>query len=100
MKPIIQRAQADAGGPDEPSDLDAFLRQLFQEPETTIDEVYDASVAFAVEADRLAEQAKALPAQFRRLLNVAGGGEPEEDVLAVITETRDALSALLREYER
>jgi ParB/RepB/Spo0J family partition protein len=98
VKPIIQRAETDAGAPDQPSALDAFLRKLFEERETTIDEVYDASVAFAVEADKVTEQAQALPEQFKRLLGAAGSPEERAAVLAVVEETRDLLSALLTEH--
>jgi len=99
VKPIIQRAETDAGGPDQPSALDGFLRQLFEERETTVDEVYDASVAFAVEADRVAELVEALPGQFKELLEAAGSAEERASVLTLVKSTRDALSALLAEHE-
>ncbi|WP_205696029.1 ParB/RepB/Spo0J family partition protein [Conexibacter sp. SYSU D00693] len=98
VKPIIQRAQVDAGAPDAESALDAFLRKLFDDPATTIDEVYDASVAFSVEADKLAEQALRLPAQFARLLEDASEGPPRTALLAALRDTRDSLSSLLEEY--
>ena len=99
VKPIIQRARADAGTAEGPSALDPFLERLFDQPETTIDEVYDASVAFAVEADALGSQARALPGHFARLLERAGDGGERGTLLAVLRETRDALSELLDAYD-
>lgn len=99
VKPIIQRARADAGAPDEPSALDAFLERLFDQPETTIDEVYDASVAFAVEADALTATAQNLSGQFRRLLERAHAGSEQDVLVVVLRETRDSLSELLSVFD-
>jgi ParB family transcriptional regulator, chromosome partitioning protein len=98
VKPIIQRARVDAGSPDDPSALDGFLERLIEQPETTIDEVYDASVAFAVETDALSAQARALPGQFERLLERAQEGEERNALLGVLRETQDGLGRLLAAY--
>lgn len=99
VKPIIDRAARDAGGPDDPSELDPFLRQLFREPTATVDEIYDASVAFAVESDKLAQQAEQLPRAFAQLLGRAGTDDERGKILDQLRTTRDALSALLTEHE-
>jgi ParB family chromosome partitioning protein len=98
VKPIIERAAMDAGEPDAPSALDQFLRDLFQQRTTTIDEIYDASVAFAVESDKLAQQAAQLPRSFEQMLEKAGGKEERNVILGHLRDTRDALSALAKKY--
>jgi ParB family chromosome partitioning protein len=99
VKPIIDRAARDAGGPDDPSDLDPFLRQLFSESTATVDEIYDASIAFSVETDKLAAQAEQLPRAFSHLLGRASSAEEKAAILGRLRTTRDALSALLAEHE-
>jgi ParB family chromosome partitioning protein len=98
VKPIIERAASAAGAPEEPSEYDQFLVQLFSEPETTIDEVYDASVAFSVEADKLEQQANNLTRQFGRLLESVSSPEERESLLRAVAETRDALTDLIEQY--
>jgi ParB family transcriptional regulator, chromosome partitioning protein len=97
VKPIISRAVLDAGSADNPSELDDYLRRLFDDGETTVDEIYDASVAVAIEADELRHQVELLPKQFERLLQAAEG-EDREAVLQTLRGTRDALSALVDQY--
>jgi ParB family chromosome partitioning protein len=97
VKPIISRAVLDAGSADNQSELDDYLRRLFDDGETTIDEIYDASVAVAIEADELRHQVELLPRQFERLLQAAEGAD-REAVLQTLTSTRDALSALVDQY--
>jgi ParB family chromosome partitioning protein len=99
VRPIIARAEIDAGGPEAASPLDAYLRRLFNERTTTVPEVYDASVAVAVAKDKLATQAAAIPAAFADLLQKADGREEREAILLNVRETRDALTALLVEHE-
>lgn len=97
VKPIISRAVLDAGSADNPSELDDYLRRLFDDGETTVDEIYDASVAVAIEADELRHHVELLPKQFERLLQAAEGAD-REAVLQTLTITRDALSALVDQY--
>jgi ParB family transcriptional regulator, chromosome partitioning protein len=99
VRPIIDRAAQDAGDPDEKSELDGFLRKLFSESTATVDEVYDASVAFAVESDKLANQAEQLPQAFAQLLGRANTDEERSAIIEQLRTTRDALSALLAEHE-
>jgi len=99
VKPIIDRAGVDAGQPDAASPLDDFLRTLFTEKTATVDEVYDASVAFAVESDKLAQQAAQLPKAFAQLLAKATTDEDREELLEHLRQTRDALTALIQEHE-
>jgi ParB family transcriptional regulator, chromosome partitioning protein len=99
VRPIIDRAAKDAGDPDEKSELDGFLRKLFSESTATVDEIYDASVAFAVESDKLANQAEQLPRAFAQLLGRASTDEERSAILEQLRTTRDALSALLAEHE-
>jgi hypothetical protein len=97
VKPIISRAVMDAGDANSPSELDDYLRRLFDEQGTTVDEIYDASVAVAIEADELRQQVELLPKQFERLLQAAEG-EDRDVVLQTLTTTRDALAALVDQY--
>jgi ParB/RepB/Spo0J family partition protein len=99
VKPIIDRAAQDAGNPDDSSELDGFLRTLFTESTATVDEVYDASVAFAVESDKLGQQAEQLPKAFAQLLGRATTDEERAAILQQLRETRDELAALLAEHE-
>ncbi|HWF33165.1 MAG TPA: ParB/RepB/Spo0J family partition protein [Solirubrobacteraceae bacterium] len=99
VKPIIDRAAMDAGAPDAPSSLDGFLKTLFKDKLTTIDEVYDASVSFAVESDKLTQQAQQLPASFALMLSKAGSSEERDSVLDQLRKTRDALTALVEEHD-
>jgi ParB family transcriptional regulator, chromosome partitioning protein len=99
VKPIIDRAALDAGDRDSPSSLDGFLRTLFKEPNTTVDEIYDASVAFAVESGKLAQQAANLPKAFAQTLAKASTDDERQSVLAHARGARDALTELIEEYE-
>jgi ParB family chromosome partitioning protein len=99
VKPIIDRAAMDAGTPDASSALDGFLKKLFKEKTATIDEIYDASVSFAVESDKLAQQATQLPAVFAQILSKAKTEDERTLVLDCLRKTRDALTALIREHE-
>jgi hypothetical protein len=99
VKPIIDRAAIDAGTPEDPSVLDSFLRDLFTQKTATIDEIYDASVSFAVESDKLAEQAAQLPTAFQQMLARASDEQERNAVVQTLRETRDALSAVLSEHE-
>ena len=97
VKPIIDRAAQDAGEPDNSSVLDDFLRTLFTESTATVDEVYDASISFAVESDELAKQAEQLPQSFAQMLDKASTEEERAGILERLRATRDALSELIRE---
>lgn len=98
VKPIIQRAERDAGAPDAPSELDGFLRTLFTESTATIDEAYEESVAFTVEREKLVQRAQQLASQFRHMLGKAGNTEEREAILDAARDTRDALDALIAEH--
>jgi hypothetical protein len=96
VKPIIQRAERDAGSPDSSSELDGYLRRLFTESTATIDEAYEESVAFSVERDKLTQRAKQLATHFHHLLTLAGNEEERNALLDAARETRDALDAFLQ----
>lgn len=98
VKPIIDRAVMDAGDPSSPSALDESLRDLFSNPRATIDDAYDASVAFAVESDKLARQARQLPTAFARMLEKTSSDSEREIILDHLHEVRDALTSLIEEY--
>ena len=98
VKPIIDSAVLDAGSPDSPSALDASLHDLFSDPRTTIDDIYDTSVAFAVETDKLARQAGQLPTAFARMLEKASTKSERDAILGHLYGVRDALSSLIEEY--
>lgn len=98
VKPIIDRARADAGAPDRPSDLDDALTTLFQDPDMTIDEAYDSSVAFGVEADKIGNLADQIVGQVGRLFGETTEPQEREQLVQIIRSTRDRLDALLSEY--
>jgi ParB/RepB/Spo0J family partition protein len=98
VKPIIKRAAADAGNPSAASELDAFLRRLFTEPTATVDEIYDESVAFAVEIDKVIQRALQLPSQLDNVIQRSDSAEDRALLLETVRTTRDALDALLDQH--
>ncbi len=99
VKPIINRAAVDAGAPAAESQLDPFLTRLFTDTTATVEEVYDESVAFAVESDKIGQRARQLPEQLSKLLERAQSDEEKELLLAMVRATRDALTAILTTYD-
>jgi ParB/RepB/Spo0J family partition protein len=98
VKPIIDRARADAGAADRPSDLDHALATLFAEPDVTIDEAYDSTVAFGVEVDKIGELADQIVGQVIRLFGETTDLEDREQLVQIVTGTRDRLDTLLSEH--
>ena len=98
VKPIIDRARADAGTPDRPSDLDAALATLFENPDVTIDEAYDTSVAFGVEVDKIGTLADQIVGQVVRLFGDTTDPQEREQLVDIVRGTRDRLNALLSEH--
>lgn len=97
VRKIITRAAESAGAPDQPSELDDYLRRLFEDKEVTIDEVYDASVAYSFEADKLTDQMRGIVGRFAELMAHASGDDRNE-LLASLTQVRDDLTALISEH--
>ena len=98
VKPIIERARADAGASDRPSELDQTLASLFEDPEVTIDEVYDSSVAFGVEVDKVGDLATQIVSQVARLFGETTDPEERAELVEIVTRTRDRLDTLLAEH--
>lgn len=98
VKPIIDRARADAGGADRPSDLDDALVTLFADPEVTIDEAYDSTVAFGVEVDKIGGLADQIVGQVVRLFGETTDPEDREQLVQIVKGTRDRLDTLLAEH--
>jgi ParB family transcriptional regulator, chromosome partitioning protein len=98
VKPIIDRARADAGAADQPSELDAALETLFRDPEVTIDEAYDSSVAFGVEVDKIGGLADQIAGQVARLFGETTDPDERAQLVQIVTATRDRLDALLAEH--
>jgi ParB/RepB/Spo0J family partition protein len=98
VKPIIDRARADAGAADKPSDLDAALATLFADPEATIDDAYDSTVAFGVEVDRIGGLADQIVGQVVRLFGETTDAEDREQLIQIVMGTRDRLDTLLAEH--
>jgi ParB family transcriptional regulator, chromosome partitioning protein len=97
VRKIITRAEERAGSADAPSDLDKYLKRLFEDKEVTIDEVYDESVAYSFEANKLTDQVRGVVARFSELMEHAGSDERAELVLSLV-ELRDDLTALIDEH--
>lgn len=98
VKPIIDRARADAGAADRPSDLDQALARLFEHPEVTIDEAYDSSVAFGVEVEKIGGLADQIVAQVARLFGETTDPEEHEQLVEIVSRTRERLGMLLAEH--
>jgi ParB family chromosome partitioning protein len=98
VKPIIDRARADAGAADKPSDLDLALATLFDDPEVTIDETYDATVAFGVEVDKIGELADQIVGQVARLFGETTDPEDRQQLVQIVKGTSDRLDTLLSEH--
>ncbi len=98
VKPIIERARADAGAPDRPSELDQALMSLFEDAEVTIDEAYDSSVAFGVEVDKVGDLASQIVSQVGRLFGETTDLEERAQLVEIVTRTRDRLDTLLAEH--
>jgi ParB/RepB/Spo0J family partition protein len=98
VKPIIDRARADAGGADRPSDLDQALATLFEDPDVTIDEAYDSTVAFGVEVDKIGGLADQIVSQVVRLFGETTEPEDRAQLVHIVTGTRDRLDTLLAEH--
>ena len=98
VKPIIDRARADAGASDQPSDLDDALATLFADPEATIDEAYDSTVAFGVEVDKIGGLADQIVGQVVRLFGETTDPEDRGQLVQVVKGTRDRLDTLLGEH--
>ena len=98
VKPIIDRARADAGAANSPSDLDEALATLFENPEATIDEAYDLTVAFGVEVDKIGGLADQIVGQVVRLFGETTDPEDREQLVEIVTATRDRLDTLLAEH--
>jgi len=98
VKPIIERARADAGAPDQASELDQTLVSLFEDPQVTIDEVYDSTVAFGVEVDKIGDLSNQMVSQVSRLFGETTDPEERDQLVEIVTRTRDRLDALLAEH--
>jgi ParB/RepB/Spo0J family partition protein len=98
VKPIIKRAAVDASKSSDSSPLDDFLRRLFTDTTTTVDEVYDESVAFAVETDKLIQRAVQLPERFESLLARTQSEDERAALLEAVRSVRDAFDELLQQY--
>jgi ParB/RepB/Spo0J family partition protein len=98
VKPIIDRARADAGAADMPSDLDDALAALFADPEATIDEAYDLTVAFGVEVDKIGGLADQIVGQVVRLFAETTDPEDREQLVQIVRGTRERLDTLLAEH--
>jgi hypothetical protein len=99
VRPIIERAELDAGSPDQSSALDDALRHLFSEATTTVDEAYEASIAFTVESEELAERAEQIREAFETILAKASSDSERDSILDELRGLRDSLSKLLARHE-
>jgi ParB/RepB/Spo0J family partition protein len=98
VKPIIDRARADAGAADRPSELDTALALLFEDPDVTIDETYDSTIAFGVEVDKLGELADQIVGQIGRLFGETTDPGERRQLVEIVAETRDRFDTLLAEH--
>lgn len=98
IRPIIDRARADAGSADAPSELDNTLAALIEDPELTIDEAYDSTVAFGVEADKVGNLADQIVSQIGRLFGETADPEERAQLVDILKRTRDRLDALISEH--
>ncbi len=67
VRPIINIAAKEAGGPEGTSDLDDVITDLIDKPDQTIEDSYEESVGIVVEADKFARQCDLLVLRLDRL---------------------------------
>lgn len=97
IAPIIRFARAGVGEATEPCDVDETLRDLFTNPQTTIDDAYEETVAMWVEVDKLGRRTKSMLTVFQRLLEESRGSQDYDNVVALARDLADGLNALVGE---
>lgn len=95
VRPIINFAASDAGDSEEPSILDANIRELVSNADLSIDDVYEDTVQIMVEADKLERRTRAMVASFERLLQKARTPAEKEYVLGIGREFSSQLAQTL-----
>jgi len=84
MRPIINVAMQEAGGPEAASDLDSVITQLVENPATTIDEAYENTVEMVVEAGKFARQCRSLIARYDRLVAKAHSDDERQMIVDAV----------------
>jgi ParB family transcriptional regulator, chromosome partitioning protein len=97
MRPIIDIAAKEAGGPTGESDLDDAIVSLIEHREQTIQDTYEQTVEMVIEADRFSRQCEQLVAKYDRLIIKAESEEEQrlisEAVVTLIEAFRSRLAS-------
>jgi ParB/RepB/Spo0J family partition protein len=75
VREIVMAAARDAGDEQEPSVLDATIRQLVEDKAFSVEEAYEESVEVLVELDRLQRKCENMVKAFERLVERTKGSE-------------------------
>jgi ParB/RepB/Spo0J family partition protein len=96
VRPIIKYAAEDAAAnKSESSFFDDSIRELILDPEATIEDIYEDTVATMVRVDKLERRSASMVTAFRRLLNEASTKDEREQIQGIAQQLITDLSALL-----
>lgn len=93
VKFAAQDAQSNMTGR---SQLDESIRDLVQNIDTRIDDVYEETVQVMVEVDKLERQTKSMVAAFKRLLSLSSSDEERMNILTIGDRLLDDLGNTLK----
>lgn len=96
VRPIINVAMQEAGGPEGTSDLDDVITQLVEDPATTVEEAYENTVEMVVEAGKFARQCRSLVARYDRLLAKVHSEDDRAMIVSAVERLIGDLNARLR----
>lgn len=96
VAPIIkfaeQESKADSA---EAADIEATIRDLINDPTSTIDDAYDETVQMLVEVDKLGRRTASMTTAFKRLLAQAASPEDKQAIVDLGREFIAGLSEVL-----
>ena len=96
VAPIIKFAAQDAeSSPDGTTSIDQSIKNLIDQPDATIDDVYEDTVQMMVEVGKLGRRAASMIAAFARLLSQTSGTADNNEVKGVGHTLIRQLGALL-----
>lgn len=101
VSPIIKFAAQDAAlNATGKSPLDTSIRDLIENPETTIDDVYEETVQMMIEVDKLGRRTSSMVAVFARLLTQTAGSADHDEVRRLGRELIAQVTALIDANEQ
>jgi ParB family transcriptional regulator, chromosome partitioning protein len=95
VRPIIRYAAEDAAASDDNvSHLDDAIRELILNPDTTIEDVYEDTVASMVKMDKIERRSASMAAAFRRLMFEASNDDERMQIQKIAQKLIDELRRL------